>query len=196
MAKIIGLTGGIAMGKSTVSAHLKEKGFTVIDADQIVHDLQKKGGALYEILVSELGEEILNPTSGEIDRKALSAMAFGDLEILAKFSKIQKPLIDKTLIEEIEKARSGEKTTFFDCALLFERKFNKFCDEVWALYTSPEVQIERLMARNNLSRKEALSRIKSQMKSFQRNVFSNKIIENNGTREELLEKVDALIADL
>lgn len=196
MAKIIGLTGGIAMGKSTVSAHLKEKGFEVIDADQIVHDLQKKGGALYEILVSEFGEEILEPTSREIDHKALGAMAFGDLEILAKIVEIQKPLIDKTLIEEIQKARNGEKTTFFDCALLFERKFNKFCDEVWALYTSPEVQIERLMARNNLSRKEALSRIKSQMKSFQRNVFSDRIIDNNGTREELLEKVDALIADL
>lgn len=134
MAKIIGLTGGIAMGKSTVSAHLKEKGFEVIDADQIVHDLQKKGGALYEILVSEFGEEILDPISKEIDRKTLSRMAFGNLEILTKISEIQRPIINKTLVEEIEKARNGEKTTFFDCVLLFENHFHKLCDEVWTLY--------------------------------------------------------------
>lgn len=196
MAIIIGLTGGIAMGKSTVSAHLKERGFEVIDADQIVHDLQKKGGALYEILVSELGEEILDPTSREIDRKALSAMAFGDLEILAKISKIQKPLIDITIIEEIQRARFGEKTTFFDCALLFENNFNQLCDEIWTLHTYTNIQRERLMARNNLSWQEAQSRIKQQLDSFVRNSFSHKVISNNGTREELLEKVDALIADL
>ena len=76
MTKIIGITGGIAMGKSTVSKHIQQKGFEVIDADKIVHELQAKGKKLYKILVEEFGEEILIPETGEIDRKTLSEIAF------------------------------------------------------------------------------------------------------------------------
>ena len=159
MAKIIGITGGIAMGKSTVSKHIQQKGFEVIDADKIVHELQAKGKKLYKILVEEFGEEILIPETGEIDRKTLSEIAFKKPESLKRIVEIQHEAIELEIISRLNKARNSKaEFAFFDCALLFENQYEKLCDEVWTVFCSKEKQIERLKARNNLTEEEALLR--------------------------------------
>lgn len=197
MAKIIGITGGIAMGKSTVSKHIKQKGFEVIDADKIVHEFQAKGGKLYKILVEEFGEKILIPETGEIDRKILGKIAFEKPENLKRIAEIQHETIELEIISRINNARNSKaKFAFFDCALLFENRYEKLCDEVWAVFCSKEKQIEWLKARNNLIEEEALARIESQIDPIIRNFRSNKVIPNHSSKEELIKKVDELLSEL
>ena len=197
MTKIIGITGGIAMGKSTVSAHIRQKGFEVIDADKIVHELQAKGGKLYKILVEEFGEEILIPETGEINRKILGKIAFEKPENLKRIAEIQHETIELEIISRINNARNSKaKFAFFDCALLFENRYEKLCDEVWAVFCSKEKQIEWLKARNNLIEEEALARIESQIDPIIRNFRSKKVIPNHSSEEELIEKVDELLSKL
>ena len=197
MAKIIGITGGIAMGKSTVSKHIKQKGFEVIDADKIVHEFQAKGGKLYKILVEEFGEKILIPETGEIDRKILRKIAFKKPENLKRITEIQRETIELEIISRINNARNSKaKFAFFDCALLFENRYEKLCDEVWTVFCSKEKQIERLKARNNLTEEEALLRIESQIDPIIRNFRSNKVIPNHDTKEELIKKIDELLSKL
>lgn len=197
MAKIIGITGGIAMGKSTVSVYIRKKGFEVIDADKIVHELQAKGGKLYKILIEEFGEKILIPETGEIDRKILGRIAFEKPENLKRITEIQRETIELEIISRINNARNSKaKFAFFDCALLFENRYEKLCDEVWTVFCSKEKQIERLKARNNLTEEEALVRIKSQIDPITRNFRSKKVIPNHGSKEELIEKVDELLSKL
>ena len=197
MAKIIGITGGIAMGKSTVSAHIRKKGFEVIDADKIVHELQAKGKKLYKILVEEFDEEILVPETGEIDRKILGKIAFEKPENLERIAEIQHETIELEIISRLNNARNSKaEFAFFDCALLFENRYEKLCDEVWAVFCSKEKQIERLKARNNLTEEEALVRIRSQIDPIIRNFRSKKVIPNHSSEEELIEKVDELLSKL
>lgn len=197
MAKIIGITGGIAMGKSTVSKHIKQKGFEVIDADKIVHEFQAKGGKLYKILVEEFGEKILIPETGEIDRKILRKIAFKKPENLKRITEIQRETIELEIISRINNARNSKaKFAFFDCALLFENRYEKLCDEVWTVFCSKEKQIERLKARNNLTEEEALLRIESQIDPIIRNFRSKKVIPNHDSKEELIKKIDELLSKL
>ena len=197
MAKIIGITGGIAMGKSTVSKHIKQKGFEVIDADKIVHELQAKGKKLYKILVEEFGEEILIPETGEIDRKTLSEIAFKKPESLKRIVEIQHEAIELEIISRLNKARNSKaEFAFFDYALLFENEYEKLCDEVWTVFCSKEKQIERLKARNNLTEEEALLRIESQIDPIIRNFRSKKVIPNHDSKEELIKKIDELLSKL
>ena len=197
MAKIIGITGGIAMGKSTVSAHIRQKGFEVIDADKIVHKLQAKGEKLYKILVEEFGEKILIPETGEIDRKILGRITFEKPESLRRIAEMQNETIELEIISRLNNARSSKaEFAFFDCALLFENEYEKLCDEVWTVFCSKEKQIERLKSRNNLTEKEALARIGSQTDPIIRNFRSKKVIPNHSSKEELIEKVDELLSEL
>ena len=197
MTKIIGITGGIAMGKSTVSKHIKQKGFEVIDADKIVHEFQAKGGKLYKILVEEFGEKILIPETGEIDRKTLSEIAFKKPESLKRIVEIQHEAIELEIISRLNNARNSKaKFAFFDCALLFENRYEKLCDEVWTVFCSKEKQIERLKARNNLTEEEALLRIESQIDPIIRNFRSKKVIPNHDSKEELIKKIDELLSKL
>lgn len=197
MAKIIGITGGIAMGKSTVSKHIQQKGFEVIDADKIVHKLQAKGEKLYKILVEEFGEKILIPETGEIDRKILGRITFEKPESLRRIAEMQNETIELEIISRLNNARSSKaEFAFFDCALLFENEYEKLCDEVWTVFCSKEKQIERLKSRNNLTEKEALARIGSQTDPIIRNFRSKKVIPNHSSKEELIEKVDELLSEL
>ena len=197
MAKIIGITGGIAMGKSTVSAHIRQKGFEVIDADKIVHELQAKEGKLYKILIEEFGEKILIPETGEIDRKILGRIAFEKPESLRRIAEMQNETIELEIISRLNNARSSKaECVFFDCALLFENEYEKLCDEVWTVFCSKEKQIERLKSRNNLTEKEALARIESQIDPIIRNFRSKKVIPNHDSKEDLIEKIDELLSKL
>ncbi|MCI7677548.1 MAG: dephospho-CoA kinase, partial [Streptococcus orisratti] len=133
MTKIIGITGGIASGKSTVSSYLRELGQIVIDADEVVHDLQKKGGVLYQVLVGWFGTEILQ-ADGELNRKKLAALLFGSNERLAKSADLQNSIIRKELEKRRDRALQDNELVFLDIPLLYELGYEDWCNQVWLIY--------------------------------------------------------------
>lgn len=189
MAKIIGITGGIASGKSTVTNYLRQKGYQVIDADQVVHELQAKGGKLYQALVRWLGSAILNE-AGELDRPKLSQLIFSSQENLAKSSQLQNAIIRQELADRRDQLAKTEETFFMDIPLLFEQDYADWFDEVWLVYVNPETQIKRLKARNGYSQGEALQRLASQMKLENKVPYADFVIKNDGNLEELIEQID------
>ena len=189
MAKIIGITGGIASGKSTVTNYLRQKGYQVIDADQVLHELQAKGGKLYQALVSWLGSAILNE-AGELDRPKLSQLIFSSQENLAKSSQLQNDIIRKELANRRDQLAKTEETFFMDIPLLFEQDYADWFDEVWLVYVNPETQIKRLKARNGYSQEEAQQRLASQMKLEDKVPYADFVIKNDGNLEELIEQID------
>lgn len=189
MAKIIGITGGIASGKSTVTNYLRQKGYQVIDADQVVHELQAKGGKLYQALVSWLGSAILNE-AGELDRPKLSQLIFSSQENLAKSSQLQNDIIRQELANRRDQLAKTEETFFMDIPLLFEQDYVDWFDEVWLVYVNPETQIKRLKARNGYSQEEAQQRLASQMKLEDKVPYADFVIKNDGNLEELIEQID------
>lgn len=189
MAKIIGITGGIASGKSTVTNYLRQKGYQVIDADQVVHELQAKGGKLYQALVNWLGSAILNE-AGELDRPKLSQLIFSSQENLAKSSQLQNDIIRKELANRRNQLAKTEETFFMDIPLLFEQDYADWFDEVWLVYVNPETQIKRLKARNGYSQEEAQQRLASQMKLEDKVPYADFVIKNDGNLEELIEQID------
>lgn len=189
MAKIIGITGGIASGKSTVTNYLRQKGCQVIDADQVVHELQAKGGKLYQALVSWLGSAILNE-AGELDRPKLSQLIFSSQENLAKSSQLQNDIIRQELANRRDQLAKTEETFFMDIPLLFEQDYADWFDEVWLVYVNPETQIKRLKARNGYSQEEAQQRLASQMKLEDKVPYADFVIKNDGNLEELIEQID------
>ncbi|MDU6116691.1 MAG: dephospho-CoA kinase [Streptococcus anginosus] len=189
MAKIIGITGGIASGKSTVTNYLRQKGYQVIDADQVVHELQAKGGKLYQALVSWLGSAILNE-AGELERPKLSQLIFSSQENLAKSSQLQNDIIRQELANRRDQLAKTEETFFMDIPLLFEQDYADWFDEVWLVYVNPETQIKRLKARNGYSQEEAQQRLASQMKLEDKVPYADFVIKNDGILEELIEQID------
>ena len=189
MAKIIGITGGIASGKSTVTNYLRQKGYQVIDADQVVHELQKLGGRLYQALLSEFGTEILL-ADGQLDRKKLGALLFSRPNLLEKSSRLQNDIIREELANRRDQLAKTEETFFMDIPLLFEQDYADWFDEVWLVYVNPETQIKRLKARNGYSQEEAQQRLASQMKLEDKVPYADFVIKNDGNLEELIEQID------
>lgn len=195
MTKIIGITGGIASGKSTVSSYLRELGQIVIDADEVVHDLQKKGGALYQVLVGWLGTEILQ-ADGELDRKKLAALLFGSNERLAKSADLQNPIIRKELEKRRDRALQDNELVFLDIPLLYEQGYEDWCNQVWLIYVDRETQIQRLMARNQLTKEEAQLRISRQMPLEEKRALADLVLENTGDLETLKSQIKQLVIEM
>lgn len=195
MTKIIGITGGIASGKSTVSSYLRELGQIVIDADEVVHDLQKKGGALYQVLVGWLGTEILQ-ADGELDRKKLAALLFGSNERLAKSADLQNPIIRKELEKRRDRALQDNELVFLDIPLLYEQGYEDWCDQVWLIYVDRETQIQRLIARNQLTKEEAQLRISRQMPLEEKRALADLALENTGDLETLKSQIKQLVIEM
>ena len=162
MARIIGLTGGIASGKSTVTSYLREKGYPVIDADQVVHDLQAPGGELYRVLVDHFGREILTK-EGELDRVALGQRIFSDPSERDWSNRIQGRLIREALAKVRDRQTAQSDLFFMDIPLLLEQGSEWWFESVWLVAVSKETQLKRLMERNHLSELQAQERIASQM---------------------------------
>ncbi|AEF17629.1 Dephospho-CoA kinase [Thermoanaerobacterium xylanolyticum LX-11] len=179
MVKVIGLTGGIASGKSTVSSILKSLGAVIIDADVVSREIMIKGTETYNILISVFGREILRK-DGEIDRRKLGNLVFADKEKLNKLNEITHPEIIKRIkdIIEEERKKGKEKAIVLDAALLIEMKLFNMVDEVWLVVVDKKTQIRRLMKRDNLSYKDALNRIKSQMSIEDKMKYADFIINN------------------
>ena len=192
---IIGLTGGIASGKSTVVEMIKEAGYKVIDADQLVHDMQAKGGRLYSALLDWLGEEILLP-NGELNRPKLGHLIFSNEEMRHRSAEIQGTIIREELATQRDRLAKKEDVFFMDIPLLIENGYQEWFDQIWLVAVSPEVQHQRLMKRNHLSSEEASMRIASQMSLEEKKPYASLVLDNNGSFDDLKEKVKSAINDL
>ena len=195
MTKIVGITGGIASGKSTVVAQLRKHGYQVIDADQVVHDLQKKGGRLYQALFDWLGDAILQD-NGELDRQALGQAIFGNQEMMAKSSALQNDIIRQELAQRRQKLAKTESLFFMDIPLLIELDYVGWFDAIWLVVVDDEMQLNRLMARNHLTLAEAKKRMASQMPTKEKLAYADHILDNNGDKAALEKQVEALLTDL
>ena len=192
MARIIGITGGIASGKSTVTEFLRRQGYQVIDADQVVHELQEPGGRLYQALLSTFGSSILQE-DGRLDRPKLGAMIFGDPELLAQSSQIQNQIIREELADRRDLLAETEDNFFMDLPLLFELQYEDWFDQIWLVDVTEETQLSRLITRNALSQEEAEKRIAAQLSLQEKRNRADVLIDNNGPLELTQEQLrDAL----
>ena len=192
MARIIGITGGIASGKSTVTEFLRQQGYQVIDADQVVHELQEPGGQLYQALLSAFGPAILQE-DGHLDRPKLGAMIFGNPELLAQSSQIQNQIIREELAGRRDLLAETEEFFFMDIPLLFELQYEDWFDQIWLVDVMEETQLSRLMSRNALSKEEVERRIAAQLSLREKRKRADVLIDNNGSLEDTRRQIrDAL----
>ncbi len=194
---VAGLTGGIACGKSLVSAELKRLGAHIVDADLISRELMEKGTPVYEGVVREFGRSVLRP-DGSIDRKALGAVVFTDREKLLRLNALTHPAIIKAASEEVERIRKSrpDAVIVVDAALLIEAGMHRAVDRVIVVYADEEKQIERMEKRDGLGEPEARRRLKCQMPIKEKIRYADYIIENNGTVEELKSAAGRVFAEL
>ena len=192
MARIIGITGGIASGKSTVTEFLRQQGYQVIDADQLVHELQEPRGRLYQALLSTFGPAILQE-DGRLDRPKLGAMIFGNPELLAQSSQIQNQIIREELAGRRDLLAETQTVFFMDLPLLFELQYEDWFDQIWLVDVTVETQLSRLMSRNALSQEEAEKRVAAQLSLREKRKRADVLIDNNGSLEETRHQIlDAL----
>lgn len=195
MTKIIGITGGIASGKSTVVAEIRKQGYQVIDADQVVHELQEKGGKLYQTLVEWLGNNILQE-NGELDRQKLGQVIFGKKEMMAKSSSLQNEIIRQELANRRNQLAQTEEVFFMDIPLLIELDYMDWFDEVWLVYVDEKTQLDRLVMRNHYTRSEAQKRMASQMSTEAKKVYAHQVLDNRGSLQGLRDQVKQLLKTL
>jgi dephospho-coA kinase len=192
VVRIIGITGGIASGKSTVTDFLKQQGYQVIDADQVVHELQEPGGRLYQALLSAFGPAILRE-DGRLDRAKLGAMIFGNPDLLAQSSQLQNEIIREELARRRDLLAETEAVFFMDLPLLFELEYDNWFDQIWLVDVTEETQLSRLMNRNALNQEEAEKRIAAQLSLQEKRKRADVLIDNNGSLEETRQQLrDAL----
>ncbi|HEL0621770.1 TPA: dephospho-CoA kinase [Streptococcus equi subsp. zooepidemicus] len=195
MSKIIGITGGIASGKSTAVALIRQAGYQVIDADQVVHELQKKGGKLYQVLLETFGQDILLP-SGELDRPKLAELLFAHSENMVKSSQQQNAIIREALATKKEQLAQTEDIFFMDLPLLVELGYQDWFDAIWLLYVDDNTQLKRLMERNQLTELAAKQRIASQLPMSQKKAYADVVIDNNGDLQALETQISKALQDL
>ena len=192
MGKIIGITGGIASGKSTVTNFLRQKGFQVVDADAVVHQLQKPGGRLFEALVQHFGQEIILE-NGELNRPLLASLIFSNTEEREWSKQIQGEIIREELARLRDQLAQTESIFFMDIPLLFEQDYSSWFDQTWLVYVEPDVQMERLMKRDQLSKDLAISRLAAQWTLEKKKGLASQVIDNNGNQDLLLTQVSILL---
>ncbi len=190
--RIIGLTGGIACGKSTASAHLRELGARIVDTDAISRECTLKGHKGYEAVVGHFGAGILRE-DGQIDRRKLGSIVFGDEGRRRELNGLLHPVIINEAMEQAEQAkRDGSCVCVLDVPLLFETGMERLCDETWLVYVPREEQVRRIVARDGLSEEAACARIDSQMPLEEKLRRADVAIDNSGSVAELKETLDAL----
>lgn len=192
---MIGITGGIASGKSTVVAMIKEAGYQVIDADQVVHQLQEKGGRLYEALKQAFGNEILKE-DGDLNRKKLSEMVFSNPSQMATSSAIQNQIIKEELAAERDQLAQSQTVIFMDIPLLIELGYQDWFDAIWLVYVDAQTQLRRLMARNHLREVDAKKRLSSQLSIEEKRPYASLVIDNSGDMETLRKQVHKALEQL
>ena len=185
MTYVLGLTGGIASGKSTVSKILASYGAEIIDGDVIARQLQQPGEEGLRQIALQFGKEYLN-ADGSLKRTKLGDLVFNDPAELAKLNYIMRPLIHQRIIERLKQAKEANvKLAVIDIALLIEGHYLDLCTSTMMIETTSEKQLSNLMNRNHLSKAQAQARINAQMSNCERAKYVDEVITNNGSVEEL-----------
>ena len=193
---LIGITGGIASGKSTVSNLIKKKGFTVVDADKVSREVLKKNSKAFVECVNQFGSFILNQ-DGDIDREKLGEIIFNDPLKRKKLNAIMHSRIRVMLLKEVICCFCrNEKIVFIDIPLLIESKLAFLFRELIVVFVDKEVQLKRLMTRNSFTKAQAESRINSQMDLSKKLKFATRVIDNNGTVDSTTNQVNDFLNKL
>lgn len=182
--RVIGLTGGIATGKSSVALFFSEKGIPVIDADQLARDAVLPGSPALKKILTLFGPEVFTH-DGQLDRKLLGAIIFTDSEKRRQLEGILHPEIRKLAEEQIAQAVAiGHKRLIYMAPLLIEAGAANKVDDIWVVTVRPDIQLERLMRRDGINREEAERRVKSQMSLSEKERYGSVVIDNSGTEAE------------
>jgi len=192
MMKVIGLTGGIGSGKSTVSQLLSDLGAVVLDADKVGHQAYQPGTETWREVVAAFGREIV-ASDGSIDRKKLGPIVFGDSEALARLNQIMHPRMYDMMADQIEEYRQqGVEVVVLEAAVLLEAGWTPLVDEVWVTVASEPTVVRRVRERTGLSEEQIRSRIHSQLSNEERTKEASVVINNDGSLDELRAKVEGL----
>ncbi len=188
---VIGLTGGIASGKSTVARYFEERGYPVIDADQLGHQVYLPSTSGFNKVVDEFGSDVVD-SDGMIDRKKLGTLVFGNPDSLKKLTDIVWPEIKKLAIGEIKQAKSHRRNehVVLEAAVMIEAGWEDIVDEVWVVSVDPETAISRACARDGSSRHAVEARINAQIGNEERIAASDVHIHNSGSVDDLCNQVD------
>lgn len=192
--KIIGLTGGIGTGKSTVSAYLKEKGCVILDADKMSRQLTAPGGAALPEIRKTFGDEVFFE-DGTLNRKKLGSIVFNDKEKLKSLEKLTTEKVVEQTVDGLVRLRKADYSgiVIIDAPLLFECNMQELAQESWLVTTDLEVRIERIMKRDGLDRQSILDRINNQMSDDEKRAIADYVIDNSGSLENLYRQIEHLI---
>ena len=200
--KIIGLTGGIGSGKSAVTSYLRRKLYTVYDADEIAREAVLPGEPALKKIAETFGKDVLTE-EGLLNRQALASIVFSSDEKIKVLNSIMHKDIDDRIIKYLERHKNhiiksrGKiktlKTVFLAAPLLFESGLDKLCDEVWLVKADDDIRIARAAMRDGVDEESIRNRIKFQMKEDEKLTLSDVIIDNNGSEDELYNKLDELL---
>ncbi|MFC2066460.1 dephospho-CoA kinase [Chloroflexota bacterium] len=194
--KVIGLTGGIGSGKSTVSQFLAELGATVLDADKVGHEALNPGGEVWHHVVTAFGKQVTT-SNGDIDREKLGEIVFGNSEARERLNRIMHPQMYNTVKANLGKYRQqGTGVVVLEAPLLLEAGWTSLADEVWVTTASEATVLERLRERTGLSEQESLARIHSQLPSEERIKHADAVIDTDCGLDELKAKVKKLWSEL
>ena len=188
----IGLTGGIASGKSTVLTYFKDKGIPYIDADIVAREVVEPGNEGLKAIVDTFGSHVLQD-DGTLNREALGAIVFHNEEKRQLLNSCLKTHIRNRIMELTSQYEQGNTPILiYDIPLLIEGEWYTMMDEVWLVYVNEMTQIERLMSRNGYTREDALARINSQMRLDDKRAYADIIVDNNGTPHDLTVQLNTI----
>lgn len=193
MTKVVGLTGGIASGKSTVSQMLSQVGLPIVDADQVAHCLQRPGQLGLTELVDQFGRGILTPDC-HLNRKVLGKMAFSDAGVRHQLDTIMQPLIRETIMDQLAAFKKQDiPFVILDAPLLFEQGYDQECDLIVVVSVSHDRQVHRLISRNGYSKPVAEQRIAAQWPLAKKVRQADVVINNDGSLDELRRQVAKVV---
>ena len=191
--RIIGLTGGIASGKSFISEHLQQLGALIIDADELARQAVQPGSVVLSEIEKEFGADLI-AKDGTLDRAKMGGMVFNSAKARQKLNEIIHPQVLKEVYRLISINRNDPdlKAIIIDAPLLIESGLNEAAEEIWVVSVDKDIQVARLMSRDKMSLEQAQNRIKSQMPLAEKLAYADHVIDNNQSRAETLRQIDRL----
>lgn len=192
---IIGLTGGIASGKSTASEYFRNMKIPIVDADIIARDAVKKNTIGLKKIVDIFGSEILDE-DGNLDRKSLREIVFNDKDALKSLNDILHPVINEMILKQLDSYKKSEEIIVLDAALLLENKLDKIVDYIVVISTEENIQIERIIKRDNVSEDNAKKIIDKQMSLSEKEKLADIVVYNNSDIHNLYSQLDKIIEEI
>ncbi len=194
MAFVLGITGGIATGKSSVVQHFIDLGFPVVDADIIARHLLDQNEQAYNEVVKVFGSDILQE-NGEINRQALGALVFNHPDKLKQLDELMAPFLQESILAAIKQASQNQKLVIVDVPLMYEKGYDEWMDQVAVVYCTPNQQLKRLMQRNQLTEKEAKQRIDSQLPIEMKKLLAEVVFDNSNDLTQTIQQVDTWLSN-